>query len=277
MIKIKIDKKSYRGVYSWSDLTLQKFCQLSAIPMPEGYEAFIMADGKFSVDNINQYVDAISSITDKQINEEFPIYYRKVIECLTNIPYKKVALMPIENVNQLYDYYFKPFVVSILYHAPVIHFMGQIKPYKPERFKSFRIGLRKFYVPETVNIMDQEIPLAKEPIITYTEASDIFRGMKITKDDVQRLGLFMSIYCRRKGEKYDERKALERQSMFMKVPMSIVWSVFFYTLRRLPDSTWIILLFGKLPKTAAETVLAARDYRNLTVTASSMSLPVMPG
>src|ERR1035437_2044964 len=262
MITIKINGKKYKGIYSWSDITLQKFYDLTAIPMPEGYEVFILADGKFSMEDITQYVEAVSKITDKQIKEDFPAYYRKVIECLTNIPYKKVALMSTEDVITFYEYYFKPFVVSILYHAPVIHFMGQIKPYEPEQFKSFRIGLKKFYLPETVIIMDQEVPLAKEPIIAYTEASAVLKDFKITKEDVKRLAWFMAIYCRKKGERYDEQKTIERQSVYMKVPMSIVWSVFFYTIRSLSDYTWIILLFGRLPKTTAETVLAARDYKS---------------
>ena len=148
--------------------------------------------------------------------------------------------------------------------------MGQITQYEPPAVRSVRIGLKRFKLPETVQIMDQEIPLANEPILTYTEASDIFRGMKINKDDVKRLSLFMAIYCRKKGERYDERKALERQEVFMRCPMSVVWSVFFYTLRRLKDSTVTIQLFGRLPKQMEEIVSAARTYRDSVRSVSSM-------
>ena len=262
MIQIKVGNKTFKGIYSWSDITIQQFAELAAIPMPDGYESFILADGKFSMEDLNKYVEEVSKITDKQLNEDFPEYYRKVVACLTNIPIEKLDF---EKVNQLYDYYFKPFVVSILYHAPVIHFMGQIKPYEPLQFKSFRIGLQKFYLPETVIIMDQLIPLAKEPVITYVEACGMVRGLKFTKEDINRLAWFMAIYCRRKGERYDEQNVIERQEMFMKIPMSIVWSVFFYTLRRLPDSSLIILLFGKLPKTIAEIVSEVKTYKNSVV------------
>lgn len=263
MIKITLNKKTYKGAYRWDDITLRKFCDLAAIKMPEGYEAYILADGKFDVENIDQYIEAVSKITDNQVNEDFPAYYRKVIECLTNIPYKKIALMSTEEVNDLYEYYFKPFVISLLYHTPVIHFMGQIKQYEPELVKKIRIGLRIFRLPESVNIMDQDIPLANEPIITYSEASDIFKGMKVSRDDVKRLALFMAIYCRKKGEQYNERKTLERQELFMKVPMSIVWSVFFYTIQRLPDSSLTIRLFGRLPKSLTEVVSGVRTYQSL--------------
>ena len=259
MITITINKKKFKGAYKWEDISLSKFCELAAIPMPDGYEAYILADGKFDVENLDQYLDAVSKITDKQLNEDFPAYYRKVISCLSNIPEDQLT---ITQVNDLYEYYFKPFVVSLLYHTPVIHFMGQITRYEPEQKKYFWMRLQKFYLPQSIHIMDQDIPLANEPVITYSEASDLFKGMKISRDDVNRLALFMAIYCRKKGAEYDERKAIERQDLFMEVPMSIVWMVFFYTVRRLTDSLMIIKLFGRLPKQIREVrdqVLAYKD------------------
>ena len=86
MIRITLNKKKYKGIYSWSEMSLEKFSQLASIPMPEGYEDYIIADGKFSTDNIEQYVNAVSKITDKQINEDFPEYYCKVISCLSDVP-----------------------------------------------------------------------------------------------------------------------------------------------------------------------------------------------
>jgi len=262
MIKITLNGKKYKGVYSWKDIDLSTFCILASIKMPEGYEDYVIADGKFSTETIDNYIQVVSKITDKQLNEDFPEYYRKVISCLSNVPAKKLTL---DQVNDLYDWYFKPFVISLIYHTPVIHFMGQVQQYEPEQIRSFRVGFNRFYVPESITISGQQIPMANEPIITYTEASDVFKGMKVSKDDVKRLSLFMAIYCRKKNERYDERKALERQSLMMKVPMSIVWAVFFYTVRRLPDSTLITQLFGKLPKQIHEKVQAVRTYQGLEV------------
>jgi hypothetical protein len=265
MIQISVNNKRFKGVYTWSDITLQKFCDLAAIPMPEGYEDFILAEGNYTPETADKTADSLATLTDEQVNDLFPEYYKKVIQCLSNIPAETIDTISTDDINALYEYYFKPFVVSLFFHVPVINFMGEVKQYQPEMIKKIRIGLQTFRLPETLNIMGQEIPLAKEPIITYTEASDIFSGMKITKNDVKRLGLFMAIYCRKRGERYEELKTLERQSLFMKVPMSTVWSVFFYTVQRLKDSTAIIRLFGRLPKTVRETVLAARDYRSMAV------------
>jgi hypothetical protein len=267
MIKIEINKKKYKGIYRWDEMALGRFCELASIPMPEGYEAFILADNKFTVDNIDQYIEAVAQVTDKQIKEDFPEYYKKVIKCLTNIPLRVINKLEPDKINMLYDFYFKPFVLTLLYHTPVIHFMGEVVNYEPPMIKKIRIGLRTFRLPETVNILGQQIPLANEPIITYTEAADIYRGMMITKEDVHRLALFMAIYCRHKKEQYKEERALSREQLFMKAPMSAVWAVFFYTLRRLPGSVTAIRLFGSLPKSAQEIVSAARGYKNMAVEA----------
>jgi len=265
MIKIKIGKKSFLGVYRWDDITLRRFCDLAAIPMPKGYEAYMLADEQFSTETVDQYIEATLNITEEQLTTDFPIYYRKVIECLTDIPYKTVMLLSSEQANDLYEYYFKPFVISLIYHTPVIHFMGQIKEYEPLQVDKIRIGFKTFILPESINIMGQDIPLANEPIISYSEASDIFKGQKFSKEDVKRLAHFMAIYCRKRGEDYSDKNALERQDIFMKAPMSVVWSVFFYTIQRLPGSSILIQLFGKLPHPIREARELALTYRNMAV------------
>jgi hypothetical protein len=263
MITIKIDKKKYKGIYSWDDITLQKFYDLASIEMPEGYESYIKADGDFSTENIDKYVEVVSNITDKQISVDFPIYYRRVIRCLTNIPTEIIAEMSNDRVNEIYEGYFKPFVVSLVFNDPKIRLYGQLVPYYPPQIRAFFCGWSIYWLPKTVRIMDQDIALAEEPVVSYIEASDILRGIRFTKGDIKRLALFMAIYCRKRGERYEEKKSLMREAKFMNLPMSTVWSVFFYTLRRLPDLTLIIRLFGELPKPIREAVHQARNYRSL--------------
>jgi len=267
MIIIKINNKKYRGVYSWDDITLHQFCELASIEMPESYKSFIEADIQYddkNTDSINKYVDLVLNISKEDLNEHFPKYYQKVIGVLTNIPEKMIMSLPTDKINEIYEYYFKPFIVSLIYHKPMVHIMGQLQDYEPENITEFfMIGLRRFYLPKTVNIMGQDIPLREEPIVTYTEASDILKDIKMTKDDITRLAYFMAIYCRKKGERYNEKKVMKRQELFMKAPMSVVWTVFFYTLRRLSSSIQAIRLFGGLPKTVKEIVEQARTYKDL--------------
>lgn len=254
MIRIRIGKKKYKGIYRWDDITLRQFCDLAAIPIPAKYEEYIIADGKYNSETKDQYLEIVKSITDEDLHDVFPAYYISVIKVLTNIPDNIIHALSVEKITDLYESYFQPFVLSLLYHAPVVSFMGKTKEYIPPDIKMFRIGLNFYYLPQTVNILDQDIPLADEPIIAYTEASDIFRGMKVSKEDVKRLALFMAIYCRKKGEEYDEKKTLERKELFMNATMDVVWQVFFYTLKRLPDVSMTFQLFGGLPRQVNEVV-----------------------
>jgi hypothetical protein len=105
--------------------------------------------------------------------------------------------------------------------------------------------------------MGQEIPLAKEPILTYAEAGDVFRNMKLSREDVDRLGLFAAIYCRGRREKHTEKGAVKRAAKFENIKMNIIWEVFFCTIRRLPDVTIAGQLYGNLPRTIKETVSEA--------------------
>jgi len=266
MIVIRVNRKKYKGVYGWDDISLKLFSELAMIEMPPKYEAFILAHGSMEAENsesIDYFIKAASEITDKELNNDFPAFYREVIGCLTDIPVDILNEATNEDITDLYDKYFKSFIVSLIYHVPVDRLYGRITEYIPPYPKSFRIGRYRFYLPQTIHIMDQDIPLANEPIISYTEAGDIFRNMRISKDDVKRLALFMAIYCRKRGERYDERTVLKRSELFMNVKMSIVWSVFFYTVRRMPDAVLIIRLFGDLPKPIQEIVSQVRTYKSM--------------
>lgn len=266
MITVKIGKKKYKGFYRWDELPLKKYIELSEIVRPDGFDAFIKADGEFTSDNIDKFVEEAAKVTDQQLTEIFPAYYRKVIGCLTNI--SDTLEIPLKEVNDFFEYYFKPFVLTLVYRTPVIYFYGKITEYMPPEVHRFRIGMNYYYLPESVVVMDQVIPLKKESIISYSEASDIFR--MINTGAVNRMALFMAIYCRKKNEAYSDDKALERERLFMDIPMSTVWAVFFCTLKHLPDFTLITGLFGELRKTMAETVSAARGYKSLEVGALSM-------
>lgn len=271
MITVTIGKKKYKGIYSWEEMSLAKFTELAAIPIPAGYEAYVVADGNFTSDKLDKYIDEISKISDEQLQIEFPAYYRKVITCLTDIP--ESVKIPTDKVYELYDWHFKAFVVTLIYHVPVISFFGELKEYTPDRLTNhFVLEGNKYYLPESVMILDDVIPLRKESALTYSEANDLFRGMKIGPSDVNRLGLFMAIYCRLKGEEYKEEIALERKDLMSQAPMSIVWAVFFCIVTRLQGSLSQIRLFGKLPKTMEENVSEARTFKSLVVADLSLSV-----
>jgi len=271
MITIKTGNRKLKMIYSWELMTLQDFCNLASIPIPLAYESFIKADGSFTPETVDKYIEDMAAITDEQMNVEFPAYYRKVISCLTDIPER--AFLNKDQINDIYAF-LKPFVVSLIYHVPFVNFYGSLKEYTPDRLKnSFEIGGDTYYIPESVQILDELVPLAKEQMITYCEAGDLFKGMRISREDVNRLALFMAIYCRKKGEQYSDTLALERKDLMLQAPMSVVWAVFFCIVTRLKGSSETIRLFGKYPRTMEENVLEARAYKSMVAGGLSMSVP----
>lgn len=261
MIKLIIGNKKFKGIYRWDEMSLRKFIELSNIPMPEGYEALVLADGKYDhtrQDSVDHYVKVVTELTDKQLNEDFPNYYRKVVLCLSDVPEKDLTD---EMANVVYEMYFRPFVVSLIYNAPVISFMGGLKDYTPEPVESFKIQGKRYYLPESITINGIDVPLAKEPIISYSEASDLFANVRLTKQ-ANKLARFMAIYCRRKNEKYSDEIVLEREQLFMDLPMSTVWNVFFCIIKRVPAYLRTILLFGIRPGNLAEARESARLLLN---------------
>jgi hypothetical protein len=261
MITINIQNKRFKGIYSWDDITLSKFMELAAITLPDGYEAYILADGNYDherKDSIDQYLAVISSLTDKQLKEDYPAYYKRVCLCLSDVPEEYLTS---ELVLSLYDWYFRPFVYSIIYNAPVISIKGKIVDYTPDYIKSIRIGKETFYFPESIEISGQSFPLAKEWIVTYSDALETVKDMKF-RNNLSQLATFMAIYCRKKNEQYDDTKVAERQILFMSAPMSLIWSVFFYIIQRVIYSGILTRLFGELPRSLAADVLVVRTYRN---------------
>jgi len=151
MITITIGKKKYKGVYRWDEITLDRFCTLARIPIPAGYESFIIAESKFSVDKVDSYLEDISKI-DTSV---FPKYYRDVINCLTDIPV--TAEMSEDQVTQTYEF-LKPFVISLIYHFPVVDYYGTLIEYQPEEVRRFKVRGDWYYLPES-NVIDLFIKL----------------------------------------------------------------------------------------------------------------------
>jgi hypothetical protein len=269
VIVISIGKKRYKGIYLWSDMTLRLFKKLSSISIPERYSSFVVADGDVDLSykpSIDHYIEEISKVTDEDLNVVFPVFYKKVVQTLTDIPESVINELSIDRIEEMFEYYFKPFVITLLYSTPFVYFMGRYKLFEPEYLEYFRLGWHKYYLPEKVVMNGVEIPLAKEPIVTYSEATDQLKNMmKIGEGDADKLALVMAIYCRRKGEEYSEKKALERKELFMDVTMDRVWSVFFYIVRRQKLSSSNTRLFSDLPKGIRERVGQVRSLKQLDI------------
>ena len=235
MIGVTVRSTKYQACSEWEDLTLEQFIQLSKIDIPEKLERLWIASSQISTDvkkdkaeAEEEYKKATEAITEVDYLKVFPGYYGKVIELLTDIPPEVVNRMHNDIRVDMFDQLLRSFVLSLVYSAPLIMKDGEAKLYTPPETKSFKMGEAEFFFPKSLRLYGDVIPMADEDVASFAEAADIDLAVReLRRDGVLRFPLFMGIYCRKKGEVYEEKMALERADIFQKASMSIVWALFF--------------------------------------------------
>jgi len=235
MRRVEIRGKWYQACSEWEDLTLEQFIKLSQIDVPAKLERLWIASSQLHVEDKkekekaqDEYKQANEAITERDYVKVFPEYYGKVIQELTEIPAKIVDLMHPDIRVDLFDNLLRGFVLSLVYSAPVIIKNNEADLYEPKDIKSFKIDGEKYYFPKSLRLYGDVIPMADEEVAPFAEAADIDLAIReLRRDGVLRFPLFMGIYCRKEGEQYEEKIALQRAEIFKKVDMSIVWSLFF--------------------------------------------------
>jgi hypothetical protein len=249
MITVRYGNVKFQAVDRWSEITLDRFIGLSKIEMPEKLLALCMASAKIdSCDKkekakcIKEWDEINDSITPVELGRIFPVYYLQVIKQLSNIKDNEAESLSADVVQEIYDTICRPFILSLLYVNPLEITNGRLKAYVPPGVSSFEIDGERYYFPDTVRILGKNYLMGKEPVISFAEACDIDTAYKELLKGIDKLTLLLSVYCRKKDEPYSENIVIERQELFLKTPMDIVWSLFFYIDRHL----WIFMSNSKL-------------------------------
>ena len=235
MIGWKVRGKTYQACSEWEDITLGKFIELSNIEIPVKLEKLWIASTRLNVDGKKakkaanvEYEAANSNITERDLIKVFPDYYGKVLELLTDIPTDVINLLHGDVRTEMFDSTFRIFVLSLIYSHPVVIKDSEVEMYSPKEIDKFKIDNQEYHFPKSLKLYGDVIPMADEKMITFSEAADIDLAIReLRSDGVIRFPLFMGIYCRKNGEEYNEKIALERAEIFKKVDMSIVWALFF--------------------------------------------------
>ncbi len=235
MINIEIRSKKYRAYSEWSDITLDRFIELSKLAIPGKLENLWLAGSKIKSKDTKQksiaevqYKKAIEAITKDDMDSVFPAYYGKVIELLSEVPESEVKEINSKQRTELFENFMRGFVLSLTYSAPVEIKDGQVDMYEPPETTQFKLNRKLYLFPESLELYNESIPMADEKVITFAEASDIDLAIQdLRSEGINRLPMFMAIYCRRKGEEYNEKVALKRSVIFGKCNMDVVWTLFF--------------------------------------------------
>ena len=128
----------------------------------------------------------------------------------------------------MFDSTLRAFVLSLIYSHPIVIKDTEVEMYTPPEIEKFKLNKEEYHFPKSLKLYGDIIPMANEKIITFAEAADIDLAIReLRSDGVVRFPLFVGIYCRKEGEVYDEKVALERAETFKKASMSVVWALFF--------------------------------------------------
>ncbi len=235
MIGWKVRGQVYQACSEWSDITLEKFIELSAIEIPKKLERLWMASAHLDVDGKKakqaanvEYEAANADMTKRDLIKVFPEYYGKILELLTDIPPEVINEVHGDVRTEMFDSTLRAFVLSLIYSHPIVIKNTEVEMYTPPEIEKFKLDKEEYHFPKSIKLYGDVIPMADEKIITFAEAADIDLAIReLRSDGIIRFPLFMGIYCRKEGEVYDEKVALERAETFKKASMSVVWALFF--------------------------------------------------
>jgi hypothetical protein len=227
MKKVIIGDYQFEMKSEWGDLLLSDFVALCQIKMPEK-----LVNLYKNAEDKEKWNGVFDSITFEDNEKLHPEYYGQVIKLLSNIPQSIIDLIDAEQRTELFNQYLFPFAFSSITDYPVVLVDGKSELYQPKEIKHVNFKGAKYYFPESLKIRDLETPLAKESIISFTEASGVITAWnKLSEGGAEYAALIPAIYLRKKGEKYDEQTVLERSKIFTELTMDVVWSLFFYTIK----------------------------------------------
>ena len=227
MKKVIIGDYQFSMKSDWVDLTLSDFVALCRIPMPEK----LMNLYKNAEDK-EKWNEAFEAITFEDNEKIHPEYYGKVIGLLSDIPESIIELINAEQRTELFNQYLFHLAYSTVTDYPNIIVDGVTELYEPEEIDELNFKGGTYYFPKSKNVNGQNTPMSDEPIVTFTEASSIVTTWKkISESGAEYASLVPALYLRKKGEQYSQETTLERSELFKELPMNIIWSLFFYTLK----------------------------------------------
>lgn len=214
-MKITIGNKNYEIK---EVLTLKNAIKLMELPMPESLKE--LYDSILLNDKMKTYKELHSKLTSKQLYKEHPKFYGEVLKTVSDIPDNVVHYIDPESRIEFYTDYIEADFLDIYFGIP--------NNYKCQNITEFEFKGVEYQMPESLNLFDKLIPAYNETALTFTEASDIMVKVHDLKDvGIKAMSGIVAIYCRKKGEKYNEKLVIERDKLFLGLPMSVIWEVFF--------------------------------------------------
>lgn len=219
-------KQTFRLKNNWDELLLEDAINLHQICdryMPkvvkEIYTLYANGQHEKQADRLNEL---LLSVTNEDNTVHLPLFYGHLIKALSDMPEDMVNQLSPAQRATMYETYLTRLISELLFF-PNIEYKG---------ISSFNMDGVDYYLPKTDSAMGVEVPMEDRTALEFSEVADLDLSTRsLTGGRYERAANIISILCRPmvkgKLEKYDQKTCLKRADIFLKLPMPIVFEVFF--------------------------------------------------
>ena len=245
MYHLTVNSKDAKLIQYWNEMTLSRADKVYKIMdhMPDKLKEIYQATLREQTPQTKTKLAKLyRKLTTKETTKKFPEFYGKIICALSNISNKEMKYVLHDSRTHIYQLTLEN---GVSCESVVMGLLGFPYDHDIKPIKNFKWRGETLELPVYKTQFGTEIPMAEEQIITFAEATDLqIFGEQMAEGKYKVMSNIISILCRPKDEEYDEEKSLERAKTMMKLPMDIVWEVFFCTVKQfdmLQRCTWIYL------------------------------------
>jgi len=204
-MEFKVEGKTYKLSVLASTTTLSQATQITKIEVDE--------------DTINKFIDEYDV---RLYNDKVLHYARQVIAILSDCP--------MDVLNQI-DKYELVVLFDTVRHLVKMLYYFNFETHKPVGVTEVYFKGKKYFMPESLIIDNNLIPMHRERSKTVIEASNLVTLLsKLKNDGFHIMKYLCATYLKEDlKEEYDEETINKRAELFEELPLSIALEVFFCT------------------------------------------------
>ena len=203
-MKFEVENNKYTINCIWESITLRDAIAITDIDIEEEKLKYLISSQEI------------------EYEDELMKYIKDVLGILTDCP--RVMLDKIDNIFLVVLFDMVKYIVNGLYFL-------NLETYKPIGIKEIKFKGRVYKMPESLIINDEEILAYKTSSKNIIDASNIV-GMldQMQNKGIKLMNLVAAIYLKEENkDETDEEIIALKSKLFMDLPMSVIWEVFFFT------------------------------------------------
>lgn len=200
----KINHKTYKLNIAWNTVTLKQAVQVTKCKLEE------------------KKLEHLLNSKELVYDDETMIYIVEVLSAFSNCP--APVLVQTDNSSLVVMFDIVRYMVNQLYYL-------NLEEHQPLGIREITFKGKRYRMPNSLTIEDNEVLCYKEPCKNVVEASNLIKIISEMKSEgIGKMKYVCAIYLKEvDSEVYDVEKITKRADLFEELPMTVVWDVFFFT------------------------------------------------